>query len=164
MVDLEWMNSSGQRGQSVDHPPRATGVKRTPIDVYFTPSAKDKHHSAVSVLESFGANAIVSNQKNKRCATQATNSRSSALHSLHLAVKNVKSRSSQSAAGRLRPRRRRRLLDTHRGRPAGWTAVGVCYLTAFSSHCSSTQASTETFTCLFRGSGFRQEIGCCSKS
>ena len=66
MVDLEWMNSNGQRGQSVAYAPRATGVKRTPIDVYFTPAAKDKHHSAVSVLESFSANAIVSDQKKKR--------------------------------------------------------------------------------------------------
>jgi hypothetical protein len=66
MVDLEWMNTSGKRGQSIDHPPRATGSKRTLVDIYFTPRAKEKHRHAVSVLESFSANAIVKDQKKKR--------------------------------------------------------------------------------------------------
>ena len=53
MVDLEYMNSSGQRGKVLDNPPLGKNARTTMVDIYVTPCAKQKHHCAISLLESF---------------------------------------------------------------------------------------------------------------
>ena len=58
MVDLEWMSASGQRGQSIDHPPLAYMARKTVVDIDVTPCAKEKHHGAISLLESFNATLV----------------------------------------------------------------------------------------------------------
>ena len=69
MIDLEWMSSGGLHGHSVDHPPRAKGSRRPLVVICFTPSAKEKHNNAVSMLERFSANAIMHNPQKKRWST-----------------------------------------------------------------------------------------------
>ena len=55
LVDLKWIDSRGQHGDSIDHPLIQPRHRRSLHDNSFTPSAKSKHQKSHSMLEAFSA-------------------------------------------------------------------------------------------------------------